>query len=411
MSSRRRSSSSSSDKPNDDESFVTVIIYSHGRDLRSDRATDVQKNTLRKLTVPGKGMLGWHGAENLMPSIFYGAHVLSKNPHIPFTEKLKLLSNYLYTLGHNDSLQNLYEKNSEPYRKISNASTKNDWFLTSKVTYNHLYVFSVNEESNPWERDAFGIWLMDGSEHVLRTVDFDPTKEKNNIMREIGLPVWPLKKDDLPTEKYEFSTTIFDLEKRLKTRYNVKHVNFIDMSCRHSPKTLFKRAFSWFVNSSDDDDMDDVHDEILEQATVGGVVVEILKKQPQRLPSDWKYVKIPRNGEYVYANIETGEISRYFPEAELTLRPRKRPFRQFDPAKPPSIAGVRPMELPLGWEYLHDPLTDTSFYVNKEMKMVNPVVPRPPSTYGGKFAKSRKRKCLRPNPNPNKNANSTAYEK
>ena len=258
----------------------------------------------------------------------------------------------------------------------------------------------MNDESDPWERDAFGIWLLDGSEHVLKTVDFDPTKEKNNIMRQLGLPsVWPLQKDEQPTQKYEFSTTMFDLETRLKTRYGVKHVNFIDLSCRYYPKPLSHRVLSLFVNSSDDEEMEAVPDEILEQVDVGGVVVEILKKQPRRLPSDWKYVKIQRNGAYVYANMVTGEISRDFPEAKLALRPRKRTVRgtSMENVKPPSIAGVQPTELPLGWEYLQDPVTGTAIYVNKKNREMNPVGPYRVSLYGGKFAKSKssKRNCVR----------------
>ena len=395
-SSRKRSRSSSS---SDNNSFVTVLIGAHGMELRDERATPEQKQTLRRLSMAGKsGMLSLQGIPNIMPTIFYHAHELSKNTHMPFTEKLKQLSMLMCDMGFNEQLQKAHEVT--PLTVKCKAPTKDDWFLTSQVKYNQLYVFSVNDESNPWERDAFGIWLLDGSDHVLKTVDFDPTKEKNNIMRQLGLPsVWPLQKDEQPTQKYAFSTTMFELETRLKDRYGVKHVNFIDLSCRYNPKTLFQRVSSLFVNSSDDDEMEAVPDEILEQVDVGGVVVEILKKQPRRLPSDWKYVKIQRNGAYVYANMVTGEISRDFPEAKLALRPRKRTVRGtiMENVKPPSIAGVRPTELPLGWEYMQDPVTGTAIYVNKKTGQVNPDVPRPHSLWGGKVAKSKssKRKCVR----------------
>ena len=374
-----------------------MLIGAHGMELRQQKATQEQKRTLRRLSMAGKsGMLAFQGIENLMPSIFYNAHMLSQNPHMPFTEKLKQLSIHMCELRFNERLQEDYESSKIKCK----APTKDDWFLTSQVKYNQLYVFSVNDESDPWERDAFGIWLLDGSDHVLKTVDFDPTKEKNNIMRQIGLPsVWPLQKDEQPTQKYAFSTTMFDLETHLKDRYGVKHVNFIDLSCRYNPKTLLQRVSALFVNSSDDDEMEAVPDEILEQVDLGGVVVEILKKQPRRLPSDWKYVKIQRNGAYVYANMVTGEISRDFPEAKLALRPRKRTVRGtiMENVKPPSIAGVRPTELPLGWEYMQDPVTGTAIYVNKKTGQVNPDVPRPHSLWGGKFAKSKssKRKCVR----------------
>jgi hypothetical protein len=344
------------------------------------------------------GMLSLHGIPNMMSSIFYHAHELSKNTHMTFTEKLKKLSMLMCDMRFNEQLQKAHEVT--PLSVTCKTPTQADWYLTSQVKYNQYYVFTVNDESDPWERDAFGIWLIDGSEHVLKTVDFNPTKEKNNIMRQLGLPsVWPLQKDEQPTQKYAFSTTMFELETRLKDRYGVKHVNFIDLSCRYNPKTLFQRVSSLFVNSSDDDEMEAVPDEILEQVDVGGVVVEILKKQPRRLPSDWKYVKIQRNGAYVYANMVTGEISRDFPEAKLALRPIKRTVRGtiMENVKPPSIAGVRPTELPLGWEYMQDPVTGTAMYVNKKTGQVNPDVPRPHSLWGGKFAKSKssKIKCVR----------------
>ena len=402
-SSRKRSSSSSSSSrkrssTSSDNSFVTVLINSHGRELRDERATPEQKQTLRRLSMAGKsGMLSLQGIPNMMPTIFYHAHELSKNTHMTFTEKLKKLSMLMCDMGFNEQLQKAHEVT--PLTVTCKTSTAADWFLTSQVKYNQYYEFSVNNDTEPWDRD--GIWLLDGSERVLKTVDFNPIKEKNDIMLQLRLlpSDWPLKKDDQPTENYTFSTTMFDLETRLKSRYNVKYVNFIDLSCRYNPKTLGQRVAYWFVNSSDDDEMEAAPDEIMEQVEVGGVVVGILKKQPRRLPSDWKYVKIQRNGAYVYANMVTGEISRDFPEAKLALRPRKRTIRGtiMENVKHPSIAGVRPMELPPGWKYMRDPFTEASFYVNEKTGEINPVVPHSFSRVGGKFAKSKssKRKCVR----------------
>jgi hypothetical protein len=381
----------------DDASFVTVIVISHGKDLKSAKATDVQQKTLRKLAEPGKsGMFAWNGIENLTPSIFYNAHVLSKNPHIPFTEKLRRLSSHLCELGFNERLQKRYE--SSEIRQKCKVSTASDWYLTSRVKYDHLYVFSVNDALVPYERDMFGIWLVDGSEHVLQSKDFNPTKETNNIMQQLGLPVWPLTPDQTPTENYEFSITLFELATRLKQRYSVKHVNFIDLSCRSNPKSWVRRMSSWFVQSSDDDDMEDVPDETLEQVDVGGgVVVEILKKQPRRLPENWKYVKIQRNGAYVYANLETGEMSPDFPKYEMSLRPIKRRNHGvvIQRVSPPSITGTKPMELPPGWSYWDVPSTNARLYINPISGDINPVVPKPFSPHGGKITKSRKRKCLR----------------
>jgi hypothetical protein len=398
-----------------DDSFVTVLIVAHGRELKHIKATREQNLTLRRLAMAGKsGMLSLQGIPNMMPSIFYHARVLSQNTHIPFTEKLRSMSSHLCELGFNERLQNTYEELPE-LSVTCKAPTKHDWFSTSQVKYDHLYDFTVNDESDPWERDVLGIWLLDGSKDVLESEDFNPTKEKNNIMHQLGLPVWPLTHDQ-PTENHTFSTTMFDLETRLKNRYMVKHVNFVDLTCRYNPKSWVRRMSSWFVQSSDDDEMEDVTDATLEQVDMGGgVVVEILKNQPRRLPENWKYVKIPRNGAYVYANLETGEMSPDFPKYEMSLRTTK--------VDPPSITGTTPMELPPGWVYRQDPVTGAFFYVNLTTGEINPVVPRPFSYYGGKFArsksksksksKSNKRKCVRSKTKSRKPGHkiNTSYEK
>jgi hypothetical protein len=380
-----------------DDSFVTVVVNSHGRELKHIKATVVQQKTLRKLTEPGKsGMFAWSGIQNLTPSIFYNAHVLSKNPHIPFTEKLRRLSNHLCELGFNERLQKTYEWSELKGQKCK-VYTASDWYLTSQVKYDHLYDFSVEDALQPYERDIFGIWLVDGSEHVLQSGDFNPTKEKNNIMNQLGLPVWPLTKDQIPTENYEFSITMFDLATRLKQRYGVKHVNFIDLSCRSNPKSWFRRMSSWFVQSSDDDEMEDVPDETLEEVDVHGTAIQILKKQPRGLPSNWKYVKIPRNGAYVYANLKTGEMSPDFPKYEMSRRPRKRNISgvEIERVSHPSIPGTQPVELPLGWKYWDVPSKNARVYVNERKNIANPDVPKPFSRHGGKITKSNKRKRAR----------------
>ncbi len=72
-------------KIRDDNSFVTVLINAHGRELRDERATPEQKQTLRRLSMAGKsGMLSGQGIPNMMPTIFYHAHELSIIKHLPF---------------------------------------------------------------------------------------------------------------------------------------------------------------------------------------------------------------------------------------------------------------------------------------------------------------------------------------
>jgi hypothetical protein len=385
----------------DDESFVTVVVNSHGRELKHIKATREQNLTLRRLSMAGKsGMFAWGEIENMMSTIFHNAHVLSKNPHMPFTEKLRKLSNHLCELGFNERLQKTYESSGIKIRQECKVSTASDWWLTTKVKYDHLYDFTVNDPLYPYEIYAFGIWLVDGSEHVLKSEDFNPTNEKNNIMHQLGLPVWPLTKDQVPTENYEnyeFSITLFKLATRLKQRYGVKHVNFIDLSCRSNPKSWFQRMSSWFVKSSDDEEMEDVPNETLEEVDVHGTAIQILKKQPRRLPKNWKYAKILRNSAYVYANLKTGEMSPDFPKYEMSRRPRKRTISgvEIERVSHPSIPGTQPVELPLGWKYLYVPSKNARLYVNERKNIANPDVPKPFSRHGGKITKSRKRKCLR----------------
>ena len=393
-----------------DKSFVTVVINSHGRDLKSEKATARQRTTMRKLTMAGKsGMYSWHGIDNMMPTIFRAAHELSKNPHVPFTQKLRAFSDHMCELGFNERIQKVYETETaklpnDELLKACKVSKKSDWFLTSQVKYNHLYAFNVNDESNPWERNNFGIWLVDGSKGVLNSVDFDETKEKNNIMRQLGFPVWPLSKTQQPTERYAFTTTMFDLERLLKARYEVKYVNFIDLSCRHYQKTWYERASSLFMGSSDDEEMAEVSTSPLEQVTVGKQVttvantdVKIMKQQPSGLPANWKYVQIPRNGEYAYADTKNDVLSFDFPEAKVSFNPRKLTIMGIDMVthKPPSIMpGAYPVTLPKDWEYVHIPTLDMYMYVNTKTGETNHDLPAHYSAYGGRKVKSARKRSI-----------------
>jgi hypothetical protein len=389
-----------------DRSFVTVVINSHGMDLKSEKATARQRTTMRKLTMAGKsGMYSWHGIDNMMPTIFRAAHELSKNPHVPFTQKLRAFSEHICALGFNERIQKVYETETaklpnDELLKACKVSKKSDWFLTSQVKYNHLYAFNVNDESNPWERNNFGIWLVDGSKEVLNSEDFDETKEKNNIMGQLGFPVWPLSKTQQPTERYAFRTTMFELERLLKARYEVKYVNFIDLSCRYYKKTWYERASSLFMNSSDDEDMVSMSPSTspLEQVAVGNTDVKIMKDQPGGLPANWKYVNIPRNGEYAYANLKTGDMSYDFPQAKVSFKPRKLNIMGIDMVthKPPSIMpGAYPVTPPKNWEYVHIPTLDMYTYVNTETGETNHDVPAHYSAYGGRRVKSAKKRNTR----------------
>lgn len=388
-----------------DKSFVTVVINSHGMDLRKEKATARQRTTMRKLTMPGKsGMYSWHGIDNMMSTIFRAAHEMSKNHHVPFTKKLRAFSDHICALGFNERAQKVYETETaklpnDELLKACKVSTKSDWFLTSQVKYNHLYAFNVNDDSNPWERNNFGIWLVDGSNEVLNSVDFDETKERNNIMRQLGFPVWPLSKTQEPTEHYAFTTTMFDLEKLLKARYEVKYVNFIDLSCRFNKKSWYERVSSLLMKSSDDEAMVSTSPSTspLEQVAVGNADVKIMKDQPVGLPANWKYVQIPRNGEYVYANLKTGDMSSDFPQAKV-FKPRKLTIMGVDMVthEPPSIMpGAYPVTLPTNWEYVHIPPLEKHMYINTKTGEMNDDLPAHYSAYGGRRFKSARKRITR----------------
>jgi hypothetical protein len=390
-----------------DKSFVTVVINSHGMDLRKEKATARQRTTMRKLTMPGKcGMYAWHGVDNMMPTIFRAAHEMSKNHHVPFTKKLRAFSDHICALGFNERIQKVYETETaklpnDEMLKACKVSTKSDWFLTSQVTYNHLYVFSVNDDSDPWERNHFGIWLVDGSNEVLNSVDFDETKERNNIMKQLGFPVWPLSKTQKPTEHNAFRTTMFELERLLKARYEVKYVNFIDLSCRFNKKSWYERVSSLFMNSSDDEAMMSTSPSTspLEQVAVGNADVKIMKDQPVGLPANWKYVQIPRNGEYVYANLKTGVMSSDFPQAKVSFKPRKLTIMGVDMVthEPPSIMpGAYPVTLPTNWEYVYiPPPLDKYVYINTKTAEMNDDLPAHHSGHGGRKVKSARKRNTR----------------
>jgi hypothetical protein len=210
--------------------------------------------------------------------------------------------------------------------------------------------------------------------------------------------VWPLSKTQQPTERYAFRTTMFELERLLKARYEVKYVNFIDLSCRYYKKTWYERASSLFMNSSDDEEMESPSTSPLEQVAVGNTDVKIMKDQPGGLPANWKYVNIPRNGEYAYANLKTGDMSYDFPQAKVAFKPRKLNIMGIDMVthKPPSVMpGAYPVTPPKNWEYVHIPTLDMYTYVNTETGETNHDVPAHYSSYGGRRVKSARKRNTR----------------
>jgi hypothetical protein len=190
---------------------------------------------------------------------------------------------------------------------------------------------------------------------------------------------------------------MFDLERLLKARYDVKYVNFIDLSCRHYQKTWYERASSLFMGSSDDEEMAEVSTSPLEQVAVANTDVEIMKQQPSGLPANWKYVQIPRNGEYAYADTKNDVLSFDFPEAKVSFKPRKLTIMDIDMVthKPPSIMpGAYPVTLPKDWEYVYIPTLGQHKYVNTKTRETNDDLPAHNSFFGGRKVKSARKRSI-----------------
>ena len=210
------------------DSFVTIIIMAHGADLREDRTTPEQHDTLRKLTIAGKSGHITCVARDVIDTMFHLAHQLAKFKDLPFTDKLKFMITELKKYKFGERLQDMYNTSSKDDWK-SLVPTADDWFSLTNVSYNHEYHFLVKNMLNPWEIKDFGIWLVDGSPHVLQRFKDVPIIPPDsllyyNIMASIGLPQWPDKRGTV--------TTLFDVADRIKATYGVKYVNFVDASCR-----------------------------------------------------------------------------------------------------------------------------------------------------------------------------------
>ena len=152
----------------EEDSFATIIIFAHGADVRSHRATTEQHETLRKFTLAGKS-----GHEVCVPNavidnMFYMAHQLARLEHVPFTEKLKYMRTESKRQQFDKIFQNLYHDWEKEKTKTAAAvaaaaakaaifkslvPTVDDWLSTTNVSYDHAYTFNAHDHTNPWEID------------------------------------------------------------------------------------------------------------------------------------------------------------------------------------------------------------------------------------------------------------------
>ena len=230
------SAASSAEEP---ETFVTVIIKAHGSDLKKVRADPEQNATLRKLTVAGKCGILVPSCREVDQSLFHvTATLAAEDRHSSSAEKLYLVQEYMCNplFSFPRRLQRGFEVGDPTVFARVNPK-ESDWFSVSKVKYDHSYEYKVNHETRPWERGEFGLWFADGSPDAQKIADF----------RHDGSPLYRcdiLKQvipEVLPEEGkfFNFKITMFELAERIKKKYGVTIVNFIDISCRNVPPPTY----------------------------------------------------------------------------------------------------------------------------------------------------------------------------
>jgi hypothetical protein len=358
-----------------DNSFITVIISAHGGDILDEPATDKQRKTLRKFTVPGKSGHLAYNVKSLTDTIFYLAHELAKFDHLSFTEKLKLLKEYLLKERRLQlTQQGAFDSEPDDIKPILFASFPiiTDWFHTSQVSYNHIYKFMVNNPANPWELTECGIWLVDGSPRVMQDFKDEPTPDTMkyyDIMELLDLPKWP---------GTNTTTTLFELADRIQRKFGVEYVNFIDLSCR----CVYSRMGTSLVASDDVRSAEASeprrsHDPVMHP--IGDTEMEIVDTQPTQLPDGWMYVKNPADGTYLYANTVTGEISVDFPNvpsgASVSVPSKiKMGDLTMETAVTPTIRGM-PLTLPPDWVFAKGEGRNWGAYINTKSLRANPFFP------------------------------------
>ena len=240
------SAASSAEEP---ETFVTVIIKAHGRDLTKVRADAEQKATLRKLTVAGKCGSVIQDPLGMSESIFYATNTLAADPgsiHMPSDRKLRIVEEYMHNpLFSYPTLLHEAFKKEQPVLFADVKPEQSDWFTATKVSYDHSYTF-VSYVENEWEREVFGLWFADGSVDARMRARFNPISESSTYRCDILKQV--IDRDILPNKDdfFNFEISMFALATQLKRVYQVKNVNFIDVSCRSYTKPLFQRVADRF---------------------------------------------------------------------------------------------------------------------------------------------------------------------
>jgi hypothetical protein len=319
------SAASSAEEP---ESFVTVIIEAHGSDLNKVRADAKQKATLRKLTVAGKCGNLVSPLAQMDESLFHVTAALAREDrHSSSAKKLQIVREYMRhpMFSFPDALQHNFVVNlPEVVARVN--PRESDWFSVSKVKYDHSYAYTVNDESNPWERRDFGLWFADGSPLAQNIAGFrhhgGPLYRCDILKQVIDPAILPDK-----GSFFNFEITMFDLAERIKKKYGVETVNFIDIGCRHVPPPAYPRLKKF------------------------ATATRRLLRLPPTTP--------------VSSDLSDGSLSPVAQRASPEL-PTIISFdgRNFEVHEVPAIRGLRTPDIPDGWIYGKFIDTDLAYYIN-----------------------------------------------
>jgi hypothetical protein len=308
----------------DEQTFVTIIIFAHGQDYITHLADDLQKSTLRKFTVAGRcGNYSYHLPE-LEQTIFKLCEDFAKQHHIPFHYKLDNLRDILkeHSLGFKYQLQQIYHALEDKDKKGTICPNVDDWFSTAQVSYDHSYSFQINDPSDPWEINSLGIWFVDGSPDARKISGF--TGKPLPIARQLGYPEFP---------KVNFEKYLFEIASDIKKKYRVKYVNFVDLSCRYSPKLMRMTEEERLSRTRSLPIAAPTPRAGAELIDLNGDKLEILVPQPV-LPPNWKYVRVIRNDNYIYFNTDKLYFSDSMPKKGGSfLSSKKKKIRIFKKKK------------------------------------------------------------------------------
>lgn len=319
------SAASSAEEP---ETFVTVIIKAHGSDLKDQLATPEQKATLRKLTVAGKCGNLVPSCRELDQSLFRVTAALAReDKYSSSSKKLLIVQKYMRdpTFSFPRKLQSSFEV-SAPTVFARVEPRESDWFSVSKVKYDHSYEYKVNHETRPWERGELGLWFADGSPDAQKIADFQIDLDSPLYRCDILKQVIP---EVLPEEGkfFNFKITMFELAERIKKKYGVKIVNFIDISCRNVPPPAYPRLTK-------------------------------IVRATRRLVG----LQSPKSSDLSDYGLSP-MAQRASPDPPTIIN-----FdgREFEVHEVPSIRGIRSRPIPDGWIYGKFIDTDLAYYINEK---------------------------------------------